>query len=40
MHAVKLSVKYRNSPSVQGGLKLSRIVFVSMQPTVLNDKQI
>ena len=37
MHAEISSRKYRNSPLVQGRLKLSCIVFVSMPPTVLNE---
>ena len=40
MHAEISSVKYRNSPLVQGGLELSCIVFVSMPPTVLNENLI
>ena len=40
MHAEISSVKYRNPPLVQGGLKLLCIVFVSMPPTVLNENLI
>ena len=40
MHAEISSVKYRRSPLIQGGLELSCLVFVSMPPTLLNEKLI
>ena len=40
MHAEMSCVKYRNFFLVQGGLKLSCIVFVSMAPTLLNENLI
>ena len=40
MHAQISSVKYRRSPFIQGGLELSCLFFVSMPPTVLNEKLI
>ena len=40
MHAELSSDKYRKFPLVQGGLKLSCKVYVSMPPTVLNENLI
>ena len=40
MHAEISSVKYRNSPLLQGELELSYIVFISIPPAALNENLI